>query len=79
MGAFFRSMFESEAGAVSFARVASGLIVIASIAWVTIIVLHNHEFPEFGGLAIYIAALYGINKATEIISILKKGGPPPSA
>lgn len=57
----------SEDGQGSFSRVSSFLIVLGALYWITHLVRYNHAFPDFGGLALLIGTLYGINKASSIV------------
>ena len=72
---FWRGVF-SDGGIPSFSRVASGALVLVSIVWVTIIVLRTHTLPDFVGLALFISALYGINRASTAAETIKTGRPP---
>jgi hypothetical protein len=71
---FWRGVF-SDDGIPSFSRIASGALVLISIVWVTIIVLRTHALPDFAGLALFISALYGINRAGAAVETLKNGSP----
>lgn len=59
---FWRGVFSEVDGTPSFSRVATGLIVAFSLGWVTALVRTNHSLPDFGGLVLFIGALYGVNK-----------------
>lgn len=59
---FWRRVFSEPDGTPSFSRVATGLIVAFSLGWVTSLVRMNHALPDFGGLVLFIGALYGVNK-----------------
>jgi hypothetical protein len=48
--------------------VATGLIVAFALGWVTHLVCHNHALPDFGGLVLFIGALYGVNKISTAMS-----------
>jgi hypothetical protein len=64
---FWRSAF-SESGYPSMSRVMTGFAVLGAIAWTTIIVLRKTELPDFGGMTLFISALYGINKAAQTVT-----------
>ncbi len=59
---FWHEVFSEPDGTPSFSRVATGLIVMFSLGWVTALVRTNHSLPDFGGLVLFIGALYGVNK-----------------
>jgi hypothetical protein len=64
MTKFLREVF-SEEGQGSFSRVASGLHVVAGLAWVSHFVWHTHVLPDaatMAGLSAFVVAPYGANK-----------------
>lgn len=73
MFGFLKSVLSEADGSGSFARVASGIAVLASIGWVTHIVLKTHTIPPLTDLTIFNTSIYGINK---IPTILKGTGTP---
>ncbi len=66
--AFWRGVFSEPDGTPSFSRVATGLIVAFALGWVTSLVRTNHALPDFGGLVLFISALYGVNKIGAAVS-----------
>ena len=65
---FCRGVFSESDGTPSFSRVATGLIVAFALGWVTHLVWHNHALPDFGGLVLFIGALYSVNKITAAVA-----------
>jgi hypothetical protein len=59
-------MLSERNGVPSFSRSSCGLMVVASIVWVSYIVYHTHALPaHLLDLTALFASLYGINKATS--------------
>jgi hypothetical protein len=59
---FWKKVFSEPDGTPSFSRVATGFLVCFAAGWVTHLVLHNHNLPDFAGLALFIGTLYGANQ-----------------
>lgn len=71
---FLKSAFtETQPGkeSASFARLASAVIVVFSVVWVSFIVWHKHELPELASLALFNTSIYGMNRASAFFG--KKG------
>ncbi len=66
MKKFLQQLF-SESGAASFSRLGSFLALIFGCAWVSRIVWKTGALPSLEGLAIFIASLYGLGKASETV------------
>lgn len=64
---FWRGVFSESDGTPSFARIATGFVLCFACGWVTAIVAHKFELPDFMGLVAFIGVLYGLNKAKEAI------------
>jgi hypothetical protein len=47
----------------SFSRVATGIIMVACITWVSTLVFTKGTLPDLGGLTLFLVALYGANMA----------------
>lgn len=73
---FWKWCFSEGDGTPSFSRVFTGLIVAFACGWVTHLVLHNHTLPEFGGLALFIGTLYGVNRVGGAITAKAQELPP---
>lgn len=73
---FWRGVF-SDNNQPSFSRVASGLIVAFSCGWVSHLVWHNHELPDFAGLCLLVGTLYGLNVVKNSIAKPTGGSTPP--
>jgi hypothetical protein len=75
---FFVGVF-SESGTPSFSRVATGLIVISAICWISFIVYETRGIPDVGGVILLIGTLYGVNVAGATVSKFSNGqvGPKP--
>jgi hypothetical protein len=65
---WLKSIFSETDGKGSLSRVATALIIVAAIVWVTRLVWHNHALPDFGGLTIFIGAIYGLNLARSAVA-----------
>lgn len=63
--AFMAGVF-SDDGQPSFSRVGAGIALAFACGWITSVVLHNHALPDFGGVALFIGTLYGVNQAGGI-------------
>ena len=64
---FIKWVFCETDGTPSFARVATAVVLAFMLGWITSIVLRTNAFPELGGAALFITAIYGANKfATQI-------------
>lgn len=78
--AFLQSVFSEDDGQGSYSRVASGAIVVATLAWVSHVVWKTGALPDLTGPATFICLAagshYGINKASDIISAFKGNQPP---
>ena len=59
---FWRGVFSESDGTASSSRVFTGILVAFAMGWVTELVIKNHAMPDFGGLAMLIGTLYGVNK-----------------
>jgi hypothetical protein len=64
----------SDDGAPSFSRVASGFIMLACVAWDSILIFHNlhsptgvYALPDFSGQCLLIAVPYGLNVTGKAI------------
>ncbi len=64
---FWRGVFCESDGTPSFSRVATGLIVAFALGWATHLVWRNNALPDFGGLVMFIGALYGVNKLSAAV------------
>jgi len=60
--AFWTGVF-SDGGTPSFSRVATALITVAAIIWISFIVYFKREIPDVGGVVLLIGTLYGLNVA----------------
>ena len=70
---FWRGVFSEADGTPSLSRVGTAVLIGFACGWVTSIVKHSFTLPEFGGLTLFIGAVYGINKLS---AGLKKSDPP---
>ncbi len=68
---FLRSMVSEADGTVSSARVCIVLVVLASVGWVTCLVLHDKKLPDLGLVATYTTmvcgSLYAINRGASLM------------
>ena len=74
-GRFVKSVFSESDGSGSFSRVAGFCVVIATIGWITHVVIHAHAVPDLTGASAFVTTgvgtLYGLNKAEAIIGAVK--------
>lgn len=66
----------SEDGVGSYSRYTGFIIVLATLAWVTYLVIHNHAFPDMTGPTAFIAggqSAYAANQAKHIVAAAKTG------
>lgn len=54
----------SDNGEPSSSRLLTAIVVAFACGWVTAIVKHTHQLPEFGGISLFIGSLYGLNRLT---------------
>ena len=65
---FWQGLFLDEDGAPSFARVASGLLILVGCTWTTRVLWLTGTLPDLLGLTALIAAPYGANKLSTALS-----------
>jgi len=68
---YLMSVFSEADGTGSATRVLAGLTVLATLIWVTFIVIKNHDLPDLGGASMFISAAfsgYAINKVEKIVA-----------
>lgn len=64
---FTREALSEADGKASFSRIITTVVVAFAMGWVTVIVRHNFALPDFGGLALLIGTLYGINQVGKVV------------
>jgi len=77
----WRLAFCEQDGMPSFARIATGVMVLAALGWVSFSVYKNHAIPSGGdlaGLGAFVTMLYGANKFATAIDKTPPA-PPPAA
>lgn len=78
---FLREVF-SDGGQGSYSRLASGAVVLATLFWVSYLVIKNHSMPDLGGPSLLIGtsstAHYGVNQIQNIVGMLKGTGNAPT-
>lgn len=70
----------SENGTGSYSRVSGMLIVVATISWVTYLVIHNHAMPDMGGPTAFIAGgqtQYAANQIKNVVAAAQGNNPAP--
>ena len=75
---WLKSIFSEEDGKGSFSRVSTFVLVVSAVCWVTHLVHHNNALPDFTGLSIFIATLYGVNTVRNALPKSPSPQPPPS-
>lgn len=71
---FLREVFSECDGCASFGRVACGVTIPVTLAFIGLNLYWNHEFPTYDiiiALSILMTAPYGTNKLTEVIGNVK--------
>lgn len=67
----------SEDGVGSYSRYSGFVVILATICWITFLVIKNHAFPDMAGPASFMAsgqASYVANQAKRVTAALKSGG-----
>lgn len=63
---FLRSAFSESDGTGSSSRLLSAIIIVASLSWITIVVVHTKALPDLASISVFVSStvgvLYGINK-----------------
>lgn len=63
--AFLKSVFSEPDGTGSASRVLSGVVIVATLGWITYLVLTTHILPDLSGASLFVGAGfsgYGVNK-----------------
>lgn len=81
---FIKAIFDDRDASVNAAHVVAVTLTLASIGWVTFLVLKNHVLPDLSGVAYLLGgsgAMNIANKAEAIVDKFKKkpADPAPSA
>ena len=63
---WLKAVFSESSGA-SFSRVATAVVVVGSIVWITHIVLKTHAIPALDGVTLFNTSIYGMGKINETI------------
>jgi len=74
MLSFLKSLLsEPDGSSISYARVSGSIALLATIGWVTYLVLKTHALPPLGEASAFVSASYAVNKvATAAQSYLQK-------
>ena len=67
MKGFWQSVFSEPNGPGSYARVASAALLLASIAWISWIVVRTNAIPPVAEVIALMSAPYAMNRAAGII------------
>ncbi len=75
---FLKSIFDDRDRSVQAAHVVAVTLTIASICWVTFLVVKNHILPDLSGIAYLLGGSGAMNIASKMEDIVDKfkGGPP---
>jgi len=65
---FVAGVFTDDNGRPSFSRVGAGMALAFVCGWVSCVVRVTHALPDFGGAALFIGTLYGINTAKNVFN-----------
>jgi len=74
MKPFWRSVFSEADGTGSWSRVSSAMTLVASLVWVSYVVLHTKAIPSLDGVALFIGTgnvSYVANKVSTAIAANK--------
>jgi hypothetical protein len=63
---FFTTFTDTNGENYSFARIACGALLGASIIWGSWIVYLKQSIPDFTSVALLFGAIYGLNRAGEV-------------
>ena len=69
---FLRSFVNDQDKTLNPAHVVAGTLVIASIGWVTYLVLKNHTMPDLSGIAYLLGGSGAMNIAQKAEAIVDK-------
>ena len=76
MLAFLKSVF-SEDGQGSYSRIASAVITLTVLSWVTHVVWRTHVVPDLTGALAFltggVGVHYGVNKFNDVVDTYKNG------
>jgi hypothetical protein len=67
---FLSSTFSEADGSASASRVLAGSTVLATLGWITYLVIKTHALPDLGGASMFVASGfsgYGVNKLSSAI------------
>jgi threonine/homoserine efflux transporter RhtA len=71
MSAFVNKIYgmlsEGESTVLSWGRCGSLVAMVASICWVTYLVIRTHTMPDLSGVTAYTVAPYSANKITDAV------------
>lgn len=66
-----REVLSEPDGTGSYSRVSGMMIVIATICWVTYLVLRNHLLPDMAGPAAFLGAGQAQYATNKIVTVIK--------
>lgn len=66
-----REVLSEPNGQGSYSRVSGMMTVIATICWVTYLVVHNHALPDMAGPAAFLGAGQAQYATNKIVTVLK--------
>ena len=70
LGEFLKHVFDEPNGTWSSSRLLAGTVVVATLIWVSYLVITTHSLPDLHGAALFIGAGfsgYGVNKISSMI------------
>jgi hypothetical protein len=76
---FIKAFFDDKDTSVNPAHVVAATLVIASIGWVTYLVLKNHVMPDLTGIAYLLGGSGAMNIAQKAGEIVEKFRTPSAA
>jgi hypothetical protein len=63
---FITQCFHDANNKPSFSRLATAVLIIFALIWVTRLVWINKTLPDFSGLCFLVGTLYGLDKAGQV-------------
>lgn len=76
---FVKSFLDDREKSVNPSHVIAGMLVLASIGWITFLVIKNHMLPDLSGVAYLLGGSGAMNIANKAEDILSKFKPPVAA
>lgn len=73
---FFKKALDDRDESINPSHVVAFMLVAASIAWITFLVIKNHTLPDLSGVAYLLGGSGAMNIASKMEDIIGKLKPP---